>query len=226
MKQESLFPSETDSEGMHLLAHRLREENQHLKDENTWLREQLNALKRGQFGTKSERWETEEQMLLFNEAELESRNPDEDQDEDNTVEVKGHKKSRGHRRPLPTNLPREVVKVELPEGERKAEDGTVLKVIGWEISEKLKYEPAKVSVIEYHRAKYGVESGDYIKTAPPVASIIPKGIATPELLAAIMVGKYADGLPLYRMESMFARHDIDLSRGKMERWVVQTAYEL
>ncbi len=55
------------------------------------------------------------------------------------------------------------------------------------LPEKLKYEPAKMSVLEIHRAKYGVDSGDDVKTAPPVPSIIPKGLATPELLAAIAV---------------------------------------
>jgi transposase len=194
------------------------------EQENAWLKEQLNSLKRSQFGSQSERWETEEQMLLFNEAEVESKSPDEDIDTE--VEVKGHTKKRGHRKALPSHLPREVVKVELPQTEQLAEDGTALKVIGWEVSEKLKYEPAKLSVIEYHRAKYGVDSGDYVKTAPPVPSVIPKGIATPELIAAIITGKYADGLPLYRMESMFGRHDIDLSRGTMARWVLQTASAL
>lgn len=191
-----------------------------------WLTEQLNTLKRGTHGTKSERWETEEQMLLFNEAEVECRNPDHDKDEDDTVEVKGHTKKRGHRKPLPTNLPREVIKVELPQDEQVADDGSKLKVIGWEISEKLKYEPAKISVVEYHRAKYGFDSGDYAKTAPPVASVIPKGIATQELIAAIITGKYADGMPLYRMESMFERHDIDLSRGTMARRMIEVARSL
>lgn len=229
-KSETFFSEEEDFanqlQSAQAKALALSEENKDLRLTVEWLTEQLNSLKRGQYGSKSERWETEEQMLLFNEAELESRNPDQDKDDDDEIEVKGHKKKRGHRRPLPENLPREVVKVELPEAEQKAEDGSQLKVIGWEISEKLKYEPAKVSVIEYHRAKYGVDSGDYIKTAPPVPSIIPKGIATPELLAAIIVGKYADGLPLYRMEAMFGRHDIDLSRGTMARWVMQTANAL
>ena len=136
---------------------------------------------------------------------------------------KGHKKKRGHRKALPESLEREIVKIELPLDEQVAEDGTKLKVIGWEISEKLKYEPGKMSVLQYQRAKYGVDTGDYVKTAPPVSSIIPKGFSTPELLAAIVVGKYADGLPLYRMEDIFKRQGIDLPRQTMARWVVAVA---
>jgi transposase len=207
------------------LLKREREKNQNYEKENNWLREQLSTLKRNQFGAKSERWESSEQ-LVFNEAEVLIQNPAPEKD-DYIVEVKGHtKKVHGHRKPLPEHLSREVIKVELPESEQFSEQGDKLKVIGWEISEKLKYEPAKISVIEYHRAKYGVDSGDYEKTAPPIPSVIPKGIATPELLAAIIVGKYSDGLPLYRLEEIFSRQDVELNRTTMARWMVKVSESL
>jgi transposase/cell division protein FtsB len=199
------------------------------QDENNWLKEQIMELKRNRFGKKSERFETTEQGCLFNEAEIESQKPDPTDDEEETdttreVEVKGHtKKIRGHRKALPENLLREIVKVELPLDEQFDDEGNTLKVIGWEVSEKLKYEPAKVSVIQYQRAKYGVDQGDYVKTAPPVPAIIPKGNATPELLSAIVVAKYGDGLPLYRMEDFFRRHDIEISRQTMARWMIKVA---
>ena len=201
------------------------EKLQFLKDENAWLREQINELRRGQFGSRSERWESQEQMSFLNEAELESTNPDEKSDEvSHEVKVSGYtKRVRGHREPLLKNLTREIIKIELPLAEQVSAEGLPLKVIGWEISEKLKYTPAQISVVEYHRAKYGVDSGDYVKTAKPLPSLIPQGIATPELLAAIIIGKYGDGLPLYRMEEIFGRHGIELSRGSMARWVIKVA---
>lgn len=203
------------------------EKLKHYEQQISWLTEQLATLKRAQFGRKSEKWETPEQMVL-NEAELESQKPDSDQDEgpQKEITVQGHTKKRGHRRPLPAHLPREVIKIELPLEAQRAEDGTQLQVIGWEVSEKLKFEPSKTVVVEIHRAKYGVDSGDYEKTAPPLPSIIPKGIATPELLAAIAVSKYGDGLPLYRLEEVFCRHDIDLKRSTMGRWMVKLAEAL
>jgi transposase len=228
-KSNSLLSSEQEmalriAELEHLLK-KEQEKNKNYESQVGWLTEQLKTLKRNQFGSKSERWESQEQ-LKFNEAEVEAKSPVPEK-EDYTVEVRGHtKKVRGHRKPLPENLAREVVKIELPEAEQVTEQGEKLKVIGWEISEKLKYEPAQISVIEYHRAKYGVDSGDYEKTAPPVPSVIPKGIATPELLAAIVVGKYSDGLPLYRLEEIFARQDVELSRTTMARWMVQVAAAL
>ena len=199
--------------------------------ENERLREMLVKLQKHAFGTRSERWETEEQgKLVFNEAEVEAAKPeagggaDGEETEQKLVTVKEHKKKpRGKRKPLPEHLPREVVVVELPESQRTASDGTPLTVIGKEVSEKLEYEPAKMKVIEYHRLRYGAAAGDHEKTAPPVPSIIPKGIATPSLLAAIVTSKYADGLPLYRQEEIFSRLRIELSRTSMARWVVQAA---
>lgn len=228
-KSETLFSSEQEMAlriaELEALLVKKDEKLKNYESQMSWLTEQLKTLKRNQFGTKSERWESQEQ-LKFNEAEVESQSPIPEKD-DYTVEVRGHtKKVRGHRKPLSENLPREVVKIELPESEQVTEQGEKLKVIGWEISEKLKYEPAQISVIEYHRAKYGVDSGDYAKTAPPIPSVIPKGIATPELLAAIIVGKYSDGLPLYRLEEIFVRHDVELSRTTMARWMVQVATAL
>ena len=127
---------------------------------------------------------------------------------------------------MPENLPREVIEIELPLEEQFTEDGIPLKVIGWEISEKLDYEPSRTKVTQYRRAKYRVDSGDYEKTAPPLPSIIPKGIATPGLLAAIAVSKFADGLPLYRLEEIFSRQHIELSRTTMARWMVTVAASL
>ena len=204
------------------------EQNKHLKEEFEKLQETLRELKRQIFGKKSERWQSEEQILfIFDEIEVESKKPDVDSDETEAeVEVKGYKKKRGKRKPLPEHLEREIVKVELPPEEQFAEDGTPLKVLGYELSEKLDYEPAKTKVIQYQRAKYGVDSGDYITTAPPVPSIIPKGMAMPGLLAAIAVAKFADGLPLYRQEEIFKRQDIELNRTTMARWMVEVAKAL
>jgi len=195
--------------------------------ENEWFREQLLSIKRLKFGPKRERWEGEEQIVwLFNEAEQESRKPEDGENggqEEESIQIKAFTRKRGKRRPLPEHLPRRIVEVELPENERFSEDGSPLKVIGKEISEKLVYQPARMEVVQYHRLRYGVDSGDPVKTAHPVPQIVPKGIATGSLIAGVITHKYADGLPLYRQQEMFARVGVDLSRGSMARWIVQAA---
>ena len=210
-----------ENSSLRTLIAKSTEREAQLLSEIEWLKEAFLSLQRSKFGPKKERWESEEQSLLvFNEAELEAKKPEED-DETEAVEVKGFTRKRGKRRPLPENLPRKIVTVELPENERVAEDGTPLKVVGREVSEKLVYEPAKLEVLQYHRLRYGLDSGEPVKTAPPVPSVIPKGIATPSLLSGIITNKYADGLPLYRQEEMFGRVGVDLSRGSMARWIVK-----
>lgn len=230
MQTTSIFSQNQEHEvriaSLEQLLKREQERNKFFEQENAWLHEQLRGLKRSQFGSKSERWESEEQLkITFNEVEVEAKASEVESDAQS--EVAAHKrKKRGHRTPLPKHLSREVIKIELPESELKTEDGQPLKLMGWQVSEKLKYEPAKMSVIEYHRAKYGVDSGDYVKTAKPVPSVIPKGIATPELLSAIITSKFADGLTLYRLEEIFQRLKVDLGRGTMARWMVKVAEAL
>lgn len=209
----------------------LRKEFEKLKvqhaSEISRLQEIILSLKRQAFGSKKERFIDNSQLELgvFNEAEAESKKADpEDQSvepQDEQVQVKGFSRARGKRKPLPENLPREIVEVSLPESERFSADGQPLRVIGKEVSEKLVYEPATMKVIEYHRLRYGVDSGETIKTAPPVPMLIPKGIPTGSLVAAIATGKYADGLPLYRMEEIFARQGVDIPRSSMGRWIIQ-----
>lgn len=224
MAQQEVFFSEIESlkseiDGLKLLQKSKDEKIQFYEEENQRLTEIVNGLKRSKFGKKSERYESQEQMV-FNEAEVLAKNlkPDfsdeiiidaesDTADAANTKEitVKEHtKKIRGHRKPLPKDLPREVQHIELPESERISADGvTPLKIIGYEVSEKLVYEPAVVKVLEIHRVKYGASVGDYEKTAPHNPAIIPRSFVTPELAASIITQKYAYGLPLYRQEDMF-----------------------
>ncbi len=210
-------------EGLKNLVAKNEEKLAHYESENERLLEIIRELKRQRFGPRKERWESEEQACLFNEAEVESRKPEDSEESSAEVEVKGHTRKRGKRKPLPKELPREVIVLDLPEDEKVSEDGTPLRVIGKEVSEKLFYEPAQIKVIEYHRLRYGADSGDTGKIAAPVPSVIPKGMATPSLLSQIITSKYVDGLPLYRQEKIFDRLNIDLPRCTMARWIVQAA---
>ncbi len=104
-------------------------------------------------------------------------------------------------------------------------------VIGREVSEQLDYEPAKLKVIEHVRLKYGcraceqkaAEAGPQIVTAPKPLSPIEKGLAAPGLLAHVIVGKYGDSLPLYRLETILKRHEIEIARSTMGDWMRQSA---
>ena len=53
--------------------------------------------------------------------------------------------------------------------------------------------------------------------------LLPKSIATPELMAHTIVTKYADHIPLYRQEAIWQRLDIDLPRSSLCAWILKTA---
>jgi hypothetical protein len=48
---------------------------------------------------------------------------------------------------------------------------------------------------------------------------IAKGLATPALLAHVLVSKYCDHLPLYRQSQIFARQGVEIDRSTLANWV-------
>jgi hypothetical protein len=58
-----------------------------------------------------------------------------------------------------------------------------------------------------------------IYTTPMPPRTFPRCMAAPSLLAHIAVEKYADGMPLYRIEQRAARDGVQLDRGTMSRWM-------
>lgn len=170
---EELFSSELESlrienTGLKIQLAEKDERLKNYKDENDRLHEIIREFKRQIYGKKSERWESPEQ-LLFNEAEVLAKSEKPEDDLEVQPESKpSTPKPRGKRKPLPKELPREIVVVELPEDQRLGAKGLPLKPIGKEISEKLVFEPAQMKVVEYHRIRYGEDSGDTGVIAPPV----------------------------------------------------------
>jgi transposase len=200
------------------------------KDEHiTILEEQIRVLKKAIFGRKSEKHSVDEegsrQLHLFNEAEVLV-----EQEAQKKLVIPEHTRQKPKRKPLPKELPRVEVIHDIDESERVCQCGAELSRIGEEVCEKLDIIPAKIRVIRHIRPKYacrsceGVESdGPTVKIAPPPPQIIPKGIATPGLVAHIAVSKYADALPLYRQEKIFSRYGIELNRSTMAGWMVKAA---
>jgi transposase len=144
------------------------------------------------------------------------------------IDVPAHQRPRTRgkpkRKPLPENLPREVIDVKIPESDRVcSHDGQLMVEIGEEISEQLDMIPAHLRVLRTSRKKYACpgQCPGAIKTAPVTPQAIPKSMAAPGLLASIAVSKYSDHLPLYRQEAIFARSGIELSRATMGSWMIR-----
>ena len=109
--------------------------------------------------------------------------------------------------------------------------GEMRAVIGEVVSEQLDYVPSKVLVIENVRLKYGCKvcesnaaiDGPQIKVADKPMSPIEKCLAAPGLLSHVIVSKYNDHLPLYRLEDILARNGIEIPRSTQCDWMRQAA---
>jgi transposase len=192
------------------------------KEKYARLIEELQLAKQRRFSSSSEK--NPLQQDLFDEAGIEL--PEEIKAQlDDEIEVKSHiRKKHPIRRSLPDWLPREVIIYDLSDAEKICDCGTHLTRIGEEISEQLKYIPAQVSVIQHLRPKYACKPcQDNVKIAPMPVLLLPKSIATPELVAHTITSKYCDHLPLYRQESIWERLEIDMPRSSLCGWILKTA---
>jgi transposase len=143
---------------------------------------------------------------LFNEAEqVAAESPIPDDVGDDEVEVPGHTRRRGKRKPLPADIEREVRSYDLSDAEKFCSDpdcGCALKPIGFDSCEQLDIIPAKMRVIVHNRQKYACPScQSCVKVAEMPPQPIKKSIATPGTLAHVAVCKFEDALPLYRISS-------------------------
>jgi transposase len=129
------------------------------------------------------------------------------------------KRPRAGRQPLPDHLPRTEIRHE-PENCVCGKCGnTALVKIGEDITEQLHVEPAQFSVIRHIRSKYACRPCETIIAEPIPAAVIDGGMATIGLLTWVMISKYLDHLPLYRLEQIAAREKVILSRSTMAEWV-------
>jgi transposase len=126
----------------------------------------------------------------------------------------------GHtpRPPFPDHLPREEVTLDLATT-ACPNCGGGLHPIAVTTSEMLDWVPASVRVISIRRPKYGCRACGSIHQAPAPERLIAKGMATPGLVAQVLVSKYCDHTPLYRQSQILARHGVELDRSTLANWV-------
>ncbi len=192
-----------------------------LKVLNEKHKHQLAQLLRYRYGQRSDRMHSE-QLVLW--ALGEEKPVPKSSDEDEGEPTGKRRRRRGHgRRPLPKDLPRKRVVHDVGAEEKVCPHCEVEKNrIGEETSEQLDYVPASFYVIEHVHPKYacplcqqGVVQG--VKPMQP----IEKGIPGPGLLAHVVTSKFADHLPLYRLEGIFSRYGVDIARSTMCGWLLE-----
>lgn len=181
-------------------------------------------LQRMQFGQKRERFEhPNNQLCLPFEIEPEVLAVVEVAIEEKRKKIVEHERKTSHkgRLPLPAHL--EVVETIL----EPDTDTTDMILVNQEVTDKLGYQPEKFFIARTIRNKYAPKSGEgsfAIATLPE--TIIEKGIPTNELVSQILVDKYIDHLPLYRIRARFARNKIDIKDSTINGWVSQSLCKL
>lgn len=187
-----------------------------LQEKYQLTQEELNWLKRQLFGRKSERFIGADvnQLTLELEGMIEKKREEELQTVSYQRKKSSNEEKSGHSRmPLPSHLRREEITIEpenLPEGSKK---------IGEEVTEVLEYKKAEIYVKKYIRPKYALPKEEGIKVAGLPSLPIPKGNAGASLLAHILVSKYVDHMPLYRLQQQFKRLGIEISDKTIGGWV-------
>jgi transposase len=79
-------------------------------------------------------------------------------------------------------------------------------------------------VLRHVRFRYACRAcQEHVAIADKPPQPIDKGLPGPGLLAQTITSKYSDHLPLYRLEDIFARHGVELSRATLCGWMAASA---
>ena len=173
----------------------------------------IKKLQRMQFGRRSERLDADQLELS-----LEDLGADIGCVQEAAPVVPAGRETRPRRHPLPDHLPREDRVLDIDHA-ICACCGGPLHAIGESVSEMLDWIPATVRVVRTIRPKYACRTCETIIQHEAPERVIAGGLATPALLAQVLVSKYCDHTPLYRQSNIFARHGVDLSRSTLAGWV-------
>ena len=200
-----------------------------LQKVNQKLREELNLYRRKLFGQSSERHvEDDSQLHLFDVGEPVSE--DEDDEPDPPKPRKGRRRKKKSEK-LPAHLKRKVIEADVSPQERMCSCcGEEMPIIGTDVSERLDLIPAELFVWEIRRHKRACgRCKESIAQVP--AGEEPGGLTTPVpgsdygfgVYTQIITNKFADHLPLYRGEDIFARAGLMIPRNTQFGMLVNIA---
>jgi transposase len=194
-----------------------------LKQEHAATLDELAWYKRWAFGRRRERFtEGEGQGHLF-ELDLPTADSSEEPataTQQAETEVKGHR--RRQKRQIDWDKLRKIIHDHDLKDEEKVCSccGRQLDRIGQDITRELEFEPAKLIGHIHVRPKYACR---YCKDGVSAALLpprpIPGGIAGPGLITEVIVSKFGDHLPLYRLEDILTRYGVYISRSTQCHWV-------
>lgn len=200
------------------------------------LNEIIRNFGRSLFGQKSERttYVLDGQLLLpfVTPDKTESSEPVrlEAQAASEQITVKEHKRIKRTQEERFRNLPIVEEIIDLSEDEKAGISGKPLEYIGKEfIRTELVRIPAKYFLKKLYRNTYidrqfELVTGETVILKPQVPTpLLEKSYASASIVADILAHKYVNAMPLYRLEQMYKREGVDLTRATMANWVISVA---
>ena len=195
-----------------------------LQQEHATTLDELAWYKRWAYGRRRERFsEGEGQGHLF---DLDADRPasadlPEPTAADDEVNVQGHCRRRKKREIDWDKLPQIRHEHDLRDEEKICSCcGRQMDRIGEDVTRELELQPAKLEAHIHVRPKYACRCcKEGVCAAPLPQRPIPGGIAGPGLVSEVLVSKFGDHLPLYRLEDILVRYGVYIPRSTLCDWV-------
>jgi transposase len=194
------------------------------------LKVQLAALRRDRYGKSSEKLNAQIgqlEMLIGDREEDAAQAAAAAEAREGAKGQPGKPRRPALRKPLPEHLPRETVLHEPVLACRcGCTDPSRLTKLGEDVTEVLEKIPARLKVIRHVRPRYACRACEAVLQAPAPDLPVEKGRPGPGLLAHVLVSKYLDGLPLYRLSAILEREGVEIERQTLADWVGRGAWWL
>jgi len=181
----------------------------------------LRQMKRAMFGRRSERLDPDQMQLALEDLEADIARAEE-KIAPAAPEPAAEPEAPARGRDLPDHLPHRDLTIEPADvGPGRAACpccGGALHAAGETVSKMLDYVPAQIRVLRIRRPKYACRGCGTLHQAPASDKAIAKGMATPALLAHVIVSRYGDHVPFHRQSQILARHGVEIDRSVLAGW--------
>ncbi|MGZ2471728.1 transposase [Sinorhizobium medicae] len=183
------------------------------------LRAQLELLRHRQHGPSSEKIDRKIEQFELMLEEIEASRAEADARSANSpLPELDDEPDKPKRRPLPDGLPTEELVYAAPCNCPTCGGTSFLKAAD-KVVQVMEHVPASVKIVRHIEKRMVCKDCDTTVSGEMPTLPIGRGKPGPGLLAHIMVAKFDDQTPLYRLSEMYDRLGIDISRSVMADWV-------
>jgi transposase len=133
--------------------------------------------------------------------------------------------SKKKRRQLPPEFPRRDV-IHRPPDACKRCGGSDLRTVSESVTEVLRYVPGHFSVDRHVRPACSCRKCETMMQAPMPELPIPRGMVDASFLGHIVIAKFCDHIPLYRLAEICARRGLDIDRSQLAEWLGHVSWLL